>query len=1654
MPTYGADTPAGSTVTVKNGTYVESGEHAGSYEVANGWVTITADGKSYTFEAKPDIPSSVTSETITFEITDADGDTATTDVTVTLEQAPAPGEQAAITVDEAALPIGSNPSSNAEHAVVRVEGYTIIAGGSGRYGSIAYEDGQWVYTLSNPVTGEIQDDGAQLTGSDTVTITVRDDNDNTFTVDIPVTIVDDVPTIKSFEHDVTEGATEAVTGNALDGAVAGADADATFAWDANQSGEYGEITLNSDGTYSYTLDNSNEEVKALSNHQTLTEKFTYTYTDADGDKATGSVTITIQGVDNGVAVDSATLTVHEAGLDDGSQAGQAAAPTTAEGSLTITAPDGVASISIGEVVVWRNGALTGNTRIPTGEGVLTVTSFDAATGELKFTYELTKNTTEHNTDVTDTQVSHDLAVTVTDVDNTTESSVITVIIVDDKPSISVSEGASGAYGKDITGSVNIDFGADGPDDDKSVTVTLNDGDPVAGVKGADGNYTFTFAGGSMLTLDGTTGQFSYNSVPASGTGTKYEFSFTVKDADGDTATATTAVLIDKTDMSGVTGSVTSSDTDVADNTDNNDDNNISHDVLVTTLPDGAQLAAGIYNGTYGTITVDDTGKATYEQTVLFKHRGEGEDTAEKAETINVTVTLDDGTTATIPVYVSITDDVPVLNDKIDFQPEGTDGFHYDTDETIVFQLGGGTPAMKLENINFGADVGTGEEGSEPALITVTVNDTKFTVEVTRDAEGNLTFSGQDDGIITFTKTGDGTNPDDGSALTYNTEKSQFTYTRPTEDIDGEANTYNFTLTVTDADGDTVKQFNSVTTKTLAPTISLTDTDIIVDEGALPGGSEQYTEHGTTGNKSFTVDLHGENGTITLSADGNTIILTVTDGAISIPVGATISVNGVTIGNLTAEKADDGTSWTVKYNYKLTTHQDHAQSDSSDYHEDTASADLTISVTSSGQTATATLPVTVHDDGPKFTDESENFTNVKTDTDQYWSYGPPIVLTDNKYSGLADKTSFEISPTKLNTFDISVGTVHFTEDRNGIKDTDINNIKSEGGGKFSHSPDNGIGITSYLDDENGIDDILYNANKGIAGRLQEICYDYENNRSEAVVIELSKTAVNMEISLKSFFGGTGEGTEKAIFLFYRDDQLVGQRTLSSNSASGDVTEDSLLVDQPQGFDTVVIAAMHNGVSTDVTEDNSDFYIGALTFNKFDGAINTLRGQLEATSADGIRSYQIDMKGLEQCALTYNDQNITYTQEGDKVLARVGETLIFDITLDKQSGAWVMAQYTEYEGNLELSFTATDGDGDTATLKIPVSSDSSSATTLKAEAEARSTMHDVEAMTAAAVLAGMVASQPDAVAAAEPVNDIPDGGTLPREHAASLETPDMTEAPLHAAQEYGDDTALLLDHVTFSHQAMPAGAAGQEVEVGHALPDTMPLKNDTSVFGNETYMADTRLNDAQEAPAAAPRTASGTDGNDTLEGGNGDDTLFGLGGDDMLFGGEGDDTLFGGSGNDFLDGGNGADTIYGGSGNDIIVYDANDVLVDGGEGIDFMVSTEAGLSLSDLLGEGGKVRNVEALITGSDALSLTSVEKLAEDYGITIASTDEGDTLTLDMNKWTQTDEEGVYAFNDENVDLTLELNVGASGGLQDVTPAGSHADDAVQQQVFLLQNSNG
>ena len=530
--------------------------------------------------------------------------------------------------------------------------------------------------------------------------------------------------------------------------------------------------------------------------------------------------IPVQGEDFPPTMPHDVLQVDESALEGGRGGGSA----TADGSMSVSAPDGVATITIGGVVVWQDGALTGNP-VQTDEGHLDVTGFDGT--NLTYTYTLDKATQEHGKEGggENDAIAHEMEVVVTDSDGDSGSAVIRVEITDDEPTISVKDQATGSYGNAVTGSVDMAFGADG---EKSVTVSLGE-ETVTGAKDADGKYTFTFEDGSQLTLDGATGDFSYNGVPASGTGTSYTFTFTVTDADDDTATATTTATIEATDTTQLSGSVTSSDKDVAANTDGNENNNVTHEVTVTGLPSGAQLTEGSYNGTYGTITVDASGNATYEQTGLFTHSGAGADTQSGADSVTVKVTLDDGNTVDMTVNVSIEDDEPTISVK----DQATGSY--------------GNAVTGSVDMAFGAD---GEKS-------VTVSLGEETVTGAKDADGKYTF--------TF---------EDGSQLTLDGATGDFSYNGVP--ASGTGTSYTFTFTVTDADDDTATATTTATieatdTTQLSGSVTSSDKDVAANTDGNENNNvtHEVTVTGLPSGAQLTEgSYNGTYGTITVDASGN------------------------------------------------------------------------------------------------------------------------------------------------------------------------------------------------------------------------------------------------------------------------------------------------------------------------------------------------------------------------------------------------------------------------------------------------------------------------------------------------------------------------------------------------------------------------------------------------------------------------------------------------------------------------------------------------------------------------------------------------------------------------------------------------------------------
>lgn len=132
-----------------------------------------------------------------------------------------------------------------------------------------------------------------------------------------------------------------------------------------------------------------------------------------------------------------------------------------------------------------------------------------------------------------------------------------------------------------------------------------------------------------------------------------------------------------------------------------------------------------------------------------------------------------------------------------------------------------------------------------------------------------------------------------------------------------------------------------------------------------------------------------------------------------------------------------------------------------------------------------------------------------------------------------------------------------------------------------------------------------------------------------------------------------------------------------------------------------------------------------------------------------------------------------------------------------------------------------------------------------------------------------------------------------------------------------------------------------------------------------------------------TTTGTNGDDTIDGGNGNDTISGLDGEDTLSGGngndtisggDGDDTIDGGNGKDTLDGGGGNDTINGGNGNDDITGGGGDDTIDGNNGFDTAYFS-GNIGEYSFFTSGGYLHVVHLAGTGADGHDrLKRVERL--------------------------------------------------------------------------------
>ncbi|MDO9144089.1 MULTISPECIES: retention module-containing protein, partial [Comamonadaceae] len=563
----------------------------------------------------------------------------------------------------------------------------------------------------------------------------------------------------------------------------------------------------------------------------------------------------------GLVADNAEGDVFEAALGAGGSNADGLGETL-QGRFLVSDPQGVASlVSVtinGQVIPM--GSLVG-TEVPGESGVLTITSFDPATGIATFEYKLSGPTV----DVPDQLETETFTFTTTDGEFTSNTATITLNIVDDVPE------------------ARADAASPLEDTPVIIDVFAND------VAGADGVNLATGVALASAPTKGTVvyngdGTFTYTPTPGQ-EGTD-SFTYTITDGDGDqsTATATVTLAPDSAPTAGndtnstpenggvLTGSVAGNDS-------------VGKDAV------GATYTAGTFTGSLGgTLVLAADGSYTYTPPASVDNSN-----GDPTETFTYTLTDGDGTPTTANLVITITDTGPTAGDDTNTVAEGRNTL----EGTVV---GGDSAGNDATGAVYTAGTFTGSLGgtlvlaangsytyTSPASVTNPQTGTQptetFTYTLT-DGDGTATTANL---VITITDTGptagDDTNTvaengkilngtvaggdsagNDSAGATYTAgtftgslggtlvlaADGSYTYTAPASVDNSQGDpTETFSYTLTDGDG-------TETTADLVITITDTGPVAVVDTGSSVEGS-------TTSGNVLTND--------TASADGTKVVTT-------------------------------------------------------------------------------------------------------------------------------------------------------------------------------------------------------------------------------------------------------------------------------------------------------------------------------------------------------------------------------------------------------------------------------------------------------------------------------------------------------------------------------------------------------------------------------------------------------------------------------------------------------------------------------------------------------------------------------------------------------------------------------------------------------------
>ncbi|MBR1179847.1 VCBS domain-containing protein, partial [Bradyrhizobium sp. KB893862 SZCCT0404] len=453
------------------------------------------------------------------------------------------------------------------------------------------------------------------------------------------------------------------------GTLASSDVDhgATATWSGSAAGSYGSFAIGTDGTWTYTLDNTpGSAADQLAEGVVKTETFTATVTDDKGATATETVTVTVTGSNDAPVITSSA------------QTGSA----TEDTKLTATG-----QVTSSDVDHGATAAYSGNATGLYGSFVV-----DAATGQWTYTLDNANHQDlaagESHTEIFTVTVTDDKGATATqDVE-------ITVNGTNDNPTLTA--GAQSVQlveaGVGTTGTANASIALTKGDPDTGDAATY-DSTALSSNGWATGNggATYTKAGTyGTATLTTATGVVSYalndgasaTNALAGGAGVSDNFTVFVKD--GSTGTASTAVNFAITGTNdnptltagaqsvqlveagvGTTGTANASITLTKGDPDTGDAAVFNGTALTSngwaTANSGATYTK---TGTYGVATLTTaTGVVTYALNNADPDTNALAQGASASD--NFTVFVKDGTTGTASTAVNFaitgTNDAPVLN---------------------------------------------------------------------------------------------------------------------------------------------------------------------------------------------------------------------------------------------------------------------------------------------------------------------------------------------------------------------------------------------------------------------------------------------------------------------------------------------------------------------------------------------------------------------------------------------------------------------------------------------------------------------------------------------------------------------------------------------------------------------------------------------------------------------------------------------------------------------------------------------------------------------------------------------------------------------------------------------------------------------------------